>query len=176
MTTTTSGHPESNKADHVTPKDPASNESPKERVDRNFVELLQGLRVALPGVQVLFAFLLTLPFASGFEKVDRFEQHVLFVSLISAAIASICFIAPAAQHRVLFRTGMKELLVRRSNRYGIAGVVALGVAMASAVVLVVDVLYTRSAAALTAGGLIAFWAWCWFAQPLLTRYHAEKTE
>jgi hypothetical protein len=174
--TTARGQTESDQADQGTPKDPGTSESPKERVDRELGELLQGLRVALPGVQVLFAFLLTLPFAAGFEKVDTFEQHVLFVSLITAAIASICFIAPAAQHRVLFRTGTKEILVRRSNRYGIAGAVALGVAMASAVILVVDVIYTRSAAAWTAGGLIAFWTWCWFAQPLLTRRRAEETE
>jgi hypothetical protein len=174
--TTARTHPESDRDDPVTPKDPATDESPKERVDRELGELLQGLRVALPGVQVLFAFLLTLPFANGFDKVDAFEQHVLFVSLISAAVASICFITPAAQHRVLFRTGTKEILVRRSNLYGIAGAIALGVAMASAVILVVDVLYTRSAATLTASGLIAFWAWCWFVQPLLTRRHAEETE
>lgn len=152
-----------------TPADPATDESAKERVDRELNELLQGLRVALPGVQVLFAFLLTLPFAAGFEKVDAFEQHVLFVSLITAAIASICFIAPAAQHRVLFRAGSKEILVRRSNSYGVAGALALGIAMASAAVLVVDVIYSQAAAAWTAGGIVALWAWCWFVQPLITR-------
>jgi Family of unknown function (DUF6328) len=161
------GHRESD--DQETPEDPATSETAKERVDRELGELLQGLRVALPGVQVLFAFLLTVPFASGFEKVDAFEQHVLFVSLVSAAVASICFITPAAQHRVLFRSGSKEILVRRSNLYGIAGAFALGVAMASAAVLVVDVIYSRGAAAWTAIGLVALWAWCWFGQPLLTR-------
>jgi Family of unknown function (DUF6328) len=174
--TTARDRTESDQDDRETPKDPATSESGKERVDRELIELLQGLRVALPGVQVLFAFLLTLPFATGFKQVDEFEQHLFFLSLVTAAVASICFITPAAQHRVLFRTGSKEILVRRSNRYGIAGALGLGVAMASAVILVVDVIYARAAAVWTAVGLVALWAWCWFVQPLFTRRQAEEIE
>ena len=91
--------------EHTQNDDPEPGETPKERVDRELGELLQGLRVAVTGVQVLFAFLLTLPFAAGFDKVDTLGRWLFFIALLSAALASICFITPAAQHRLLFRTG-----------------------------------------------------------------------
>lgn len=151
------------------PNDPDTDESPKQRLDRELMELLQGLRVALPGVQVLFAFLLTVPFATGFEQVDQFQQQLLVFALAAAAVASICLITPAAQQRILFRTGQKEVLIRRSNGYSIAGAIALGVAMAVSVLLIVDVIFGLSTAAWLAAALTAFWAWAWFVQPLLTR-------
>lgn len=161
--------PMTNADDRSTPNDPATDETPRERLNRELNELLQGLRVALPGVQVLFAFLLTVPFATGFDKVDAFQRRLLVLSLVAAAIASICLIAPAAQHRVLFRTGLKEILIRRSNLYGIAGAIALGIAMATSVLLIVDVLFGLTAASLTSGLLTLAWAWAWFGQPLITR-------
>lgn len=157
-----------------TPTDPETDESPKERLDRELMELLQGLRVALPGVQVLFAFLLTVPFASGFDQVTEGQQRLLVSALVAAAIASICLISPAAQHRILFRAGQKEVLVRRSNLYGIVGTVALGLAMVASLLLIVDVLFGLSAAYLVAALLTLFWAWSWFGQPLLTRVRAER--
>jgi Family of unknown function (DUF6328) len=161
-------------ASEQTPNDPETEESPKERLDRELMELLQGLRVALPGVQVLFAFLLTVPFAAGFDQVTEGQKRLLVFALAAAAIASICLISPAAQHRILFRAGQKETLVRRSNLYGIIGTVALGLAMAAALLLIVDVVIGLSAAYWMAALLTLLWAWAWFGQPLLTRVRAER--
>ncbi|MGH8835611.1 MAG: DUF6328 family protein [Actinomycetes bacterium] len=156
-----------------TPNDPETDESPKERLDRELIELLQGLRVALPGVQVLFAFLLTVPFATGFDRVTDDQKRLLVFALAAAAVASICLISPAAQHRILFRTGQKEILVRRSNVYGIVGTIALGLAMAASLLLIVDVVIGLSAAYWMAALLTLLWAWTWFGQPLLTRMRAK---
>ncbi|MFI6922906.1 DUF6328 family protein [Nonomuraea spiralis] len=144
-------------------------ESHEERADRNFVELLQGARVAVTGVQVLFAFLLTVPFSPGFVKLDQPDRWLYFAALVSAAIASICYIAPTAQHRVLFRQGHKETLVRRSNLYGLLGALALVVSMTTATMLVIDYLFHSTLALVTAGILAALAAWTWFGQPALDR-------
>ena len=154
-----------------TTPDAASPETPGERADRNFIELLQGFRVAVTGVQVLFAFLLVVPFSAEFAKVNDFGRALLYVALVSAAIASVCYIAPAAQHRVLFRQGLKEPLVHRSNRLGLAGGVALLVAMISATLMVVDHLFNGLLPVLTAGALAALASWLWFVQPGLHRYN-----
>ncbi|MDF2706755.1 MAG: hypothetical protein K0R62_2407 [Nonomuraea muscovyensis] len=147
-----------------------------DRADRNFVELLQGARVAVTGVQVLFAFLLTVPFSPGFTRLDAFDRRLFFVALVSAAIASICYIAPAAQHRVLFRQGLKETLVRRSNFYGIAGALALAVSMTAATMLVVDYLFDSTIGALTAAVVALLAVWTWFGQPALDRSKAPERE
>ncbi len=144
-------------------------ETDKERADRNFVELLQGARVAVTGVQVLFAFLLTVPFSQGFFRLSEFDRWLFYVALVSAAIASICYIAPANQHRVLFRQGLKEKLVRRSNFYGIAGALALAVSMTAATMLVVDYLFHSTLALVTAGVIAALAVWSWFGQPAIDR-------
>ncbi|WP_405086675.1 DUF6328 family protein [Microbispora sp. NBC_01389] len=145
-----------------------TDESPKERVDRELGELLQGLRVAATGVQVLFAFLLTLPFSSGFSKVDTTGNWLFYIAVISAAFASICTIAPATQHRILFRSGLKEPLLRRANRLGVAGALALAVAMACSTALVVDALTSAWPAAVVGTGVALLCAWLWFVQPLLS--------
>lgn len=159
-----------------TPNDPETDESPKERIDRELMELLQGLRVALPGVQVLFAFLLTVPFATGFDQITQGQKRLLVFALAASAVASICLISPAAQHRILFRSGQKEILLRRSNMYGIAGTVALGLAMAASLLLIVDVVVGLSAAYWMAALLTLLWAWTWFGQPLVTRMRAEESD
>ncbi len=148
-------------------------ETPRERTDRELVELLQGLRVAASGVQFLFAFLLTLPFSSGFNRVGETGRLIYYVSLVTAALASVCLIAPAAQHRMMFHSGRKDLLVRRSNRYEIAGTVALAVSMASAVSVAAEGFFASWLAAVTAAGVILLCAWMWFVQPLLTRRRAD---
>jgi hypothetical protein len=152
---------------------PARRESPEERADRNFVELLQGFRVAVTGVQVLFAFLLTVPFSVGFERLSELDRLLYMVALGSAAVASICYIAPAAQHRILFRQGVKEPLVHRSNVYGILGGVALVVSMTTATVVVVDYLYGGALPPAIGAGLALFGGWAWFLQPLLARRRAN---
>ncbi|MEV0381517.1 DUF6328 family protein [Nonomuraea sp. NPDC050643] len=146
-----------------------STESHGERADRNFMELLQGSRVAVTGVQVLFAFLLTVPFSQGFSALAMADRWLYYVALVSAALAAICYIAPASQHRVLFRQGHKETLVQRSNFYGIAGALALAVAMTSATALVIDYLFGSPVAWITAGALAALAAWTWFVQPAVSR-------
>lgn len=151
------------------PEKKTQQESRQERADRNFVELLQGARVAVTGVQVLFAFLLTVPFSDGFNRLNQFDRWLFFVALVGAAIASICYIAPANQHRVLFRQGLKEKLVHRSNAYGIAGALALAVSMTAATMLVTDYLFHSTLAWVTAGVIAALAAWSWFGQPALDR-------
>jgi hypothetical protein len=158
-------------AESSTTHDGDNLETPGERADRNFIELLQGFRVAVTGVQVMFAFLLVVPFSAEFAEVSDFGRGLLYVALVSAAIASICYIAPAAQHRVLFRQGLKEPLVHRSNRLGLAGGVALLIAMVSATLMVVDHLFSGPLPILTAGVLAALASWLWFVQPSLHRYN-----
>ncbi|HEX4817608.1 MAG TPA: DUF6328 family protein [Nonomuraea sp.] len=144
-------------------------ESEQERADRNFVELLQGARVAVTGVQVLFAFLLTVPFSPGFARLGLGDRWLFYVALVGAAVASICYIAPPSQHRVLFRQGHKETLVRRSNFYGIVGALALAVSMTAATVLVIDYLFGGVPAWITGGVIAVVALWAWFGQPALTR-------
>jgi amino acid transporter len=146
-----------------------SEESRKERANRELIEMLNELRVALPGVQVLFAFLLTVPFSVGFSEVSDFQRSAYFVTLVASALASGLLIAPAAQHRVLFRQHDKENLLRRSNRYATAGVGVLAVAIIAAVILVLDFIYGRTPALVTGGILWVLLAWWWLALPLRQR-------
>ncbi|MEO5873975.1 MAG: DUF6328 family protein [Streptosporangiaceae bacterium] len=143
-------------------------ETDKERLDRQLVELFQGLRVAVTGVQVLFAFLLTVPFSVGFEKLDALGLRLFFLSLVTAAIASISFIAPAAQHRVLFREGLKKELVHRSNRYGIGGTVALAISMSAACAVVVRAFWSHNLSVGLGLLVLLLCIWAWFVQPFLT--------
>ncbi|WP_018655981.1 DUF6328 family protein [Actinomadura flavalba] len=150
----------------ASPKD----ETDAERVDRQLVELLQGIRVAVTGVQVLFAFLLTVPFASRWEEVDGGGEVLYYVALYASALASVCFIAPVIQHRVLFMAGQKKRLVRRANQFGIWGALALAVAVISSTTLIIETLLTNLAATLTAVALLVLCGWFWFLQPYLHRH------
>ncbi|XVQ10315.1 DUF6328 family protein [Spirillospora sp. CA-255316] len=150
------------------------NETEHERLDRQLMELLQGFRVAVTGVQVLFAFLLTVPFAPGFDDVDDDGRYMFYVALFAAALASICFIAPVTQHRILFRLNQKPLLIRRANRFGILGAIALAVAITAATALIVNTLVSDSAAILVGAVVVVLCAWAWFVQPLLTRRAARR--
>jgi hypothetical protein len=145
-------------------------ESPAARAARNFIELLQGFRVAVTGVQVLFAFLLTVPFAPGFAKVARTDRWLFYVALVGAAMASMFFIAPVAQHRILFRQGLKERLVKRSNVYGLIGTVALAVSMTAATLMVVDYLFGGALPLVTAAGAALLASWLWFIEPVRDRH------
>jgi len=115
-------------------------ESEKERWDRNFADLLQELRVAQTGVQILFAFLLTLPFSSGFPKATAFQRNTYVVALISAAFATAMIISPVAFHRALFRQGRKPELVRFAHRMATGGLVFMLISMISSVLLITDYL------------------------------------
>jgi Na+/melibiose symporter-like transporter len=116
-------------------------ESEDERLDRNLGELLQELRVALPGVQVLFAFLLAVPFQQGFTRITEFEKKMYFVTLLLTTLSAALLIAPSAYHRLTFRYQQKHRLVFVANRLAIAGLATLALAMTSAVLLVTDVLF-----------------------------------
>ena len=150
-------------------QDGSGSESPKERVDRELIELLNELRVAIPGIQFLFAFLLTVPFAQRFSGVGDFERRTYFVSLAASAVASALLIAPAAQHRVLFRSQDKERLLRRANRYAFAGMLVLALAIASALLLVIGYLFGEARGFLVSGVLLLLLLWWWLVAPLLLR-------
>lgn len=124
---------------------PGRDETPEEHADRNFTELVQELRVAQNGVQILFAFLLPLPFLTGFPETADFTR-VYTGALLTSAVATICFIAPVASHRGLFRRGHKEDVVRLAHHLAIAGLVLLAVAMGLASWLVLALLWSPSLA------------------------------
>lgn len=148
-------------------------ETHKERVDRELSELLQGMRVAVTGVQVLFAFLLTVPFSARGAMIAGPHAWLFYVALLGAAVASVAFIAPAAQHRILFRAGSKEALLYRSNRFGVVGSVFLGASMIAAAALVVDIIFDASLAVATAVIIAVLALWAWLVEPLLTRGRAD---
>ena len=151
-------------------------ETPAERADRNLSELLQELRVALPGVQVLFAFLLTVPFAQGFTKIDDFQRGLYFGVLLSTAVATALLIAPTANHRLLFRLRDKENLVRVSNRLAIAGLAVLAVSLTGAILLISDILFTSPAPAIFTAISGLFFVLLWAVLPGIRRYRLEEEE
>lgn len=121
-------------------------ESEDERLDRNLGELLQELRVALPGVQVLFAFLLAVPFQGNFTKITPFQEKVYFATLLCTAISAALLISPTAYHRLTFHLQQKRALVSLSNRLTIAGLGFLALAMTGAIMLITDFLFGSVAA------------------------------
>jgi len=148
-------------------------EDHEQRVNRELAELLNELRVALPGVQVLFGFLLTTPFQAGFTRITPFERDVYFTTLLAAAAATILLVAPAAQHRLLFRTRDKEAMLFRFNRYAVAGLLCLGASLCGAVLLVTSVLFAVPAAVATAAAVVAGIVGLWVARPLLIRRRGD---
>jgi amino acid transporter len=145
---------------------PEPDESPKERVDRELIELLNGLRVILPGVQVLLAFLLTVPFSSGFPDATSTERVFYFVSVLLTVGAIAALTMPAAYHRVRFREGDKERMLQISNVFAITGLGLLALAMATVVFLITDVLFGTTVAAPVAIVVLAVLAGVWFLIPL----------
>ena len=111
------------------PSDSGRRETEDERADRNLSDLLQELRVALPGVQVLFAFLLTVPFSQRFSELSKFQQWLYFGVMITVALATVMLVAPTAGHRILFRRQQKEFIVTLSNTLALAGLLLLAIAM-----------------------------------------------
>jgi hypothetical protein len=154
-------------------RDSGREESEGERLDRNLGELLQELRVALPGVQVLFAFLLAVPFQQNFTKITPFQEKVYFATLLLTAISAVLLISPTAFHRLTFRMQQKDHLVFLANRFSIAGLSALALAMIGAIVLITDVLYGPKATAVTGALSFLTFATFWFALPLRRRFNSE---
>lgn len=157
------------------------NETEKQRWDRNFADLLQELRVAQTGIQILFAFLLTLPFSSGFPEVTQFQKDTYVVALLAAAGATAMIIAPVAFHRALFRQGRKPELVRYAHRMATGGLAFLLVSMVSSVLLVTDFILARWIAfvfsAITAVFFLTFWAAIpWFRRNWVDEDDEEEDE
>jgi hypothetical protein len=141
-------------------------ESPKARHDRELIELLNELRVALPGVQVLFAFLLAVPFARGWKDVTGFQRDVFFVAFLSTTVSSALLIAPSSYHRLRWRVEDKGRIVRISNRLTIAGMFWLLVSIAAVVLLVTDFIFNRTTAIATTAAIVAVFAVFWYGLPL----------
>jgi hypothetical protein len=144
-------------------------EEEESRLDRELIELLNELRVALPGVQVLFAFLLIVPFSNGWQRVTDAQRDVFFVAFICAALSSILLIAPSTYHRLRWRERDKEQLLRTANRQAIAGTVFLALGTIATVYLITDVLFESPAAAGVTAGLGGALAWLWYGLPLMRR-------
>jgi hypothetical protein len=145
------------------------NETELERLDRNLGELLQELRVALPGVQVLFAFLLTVPFQQGFQKATSFQKDIYLVTLLLTALTTALLIAPSAYHRLEFRQGDKEHIVNVANALAIAGFGVLAAAMSSAILLVTDYLFGATTATICTIGAAVVLYGLWYVAPFTRR-------
>jgi Flp pilus assembly protein TadB len=153
----------------------ADGESKKERVSRELIELLNELRVALPGVQVLFAFLLAVPFSNGFSSATDTQKNLFFITLGLTTVASVLLIAPSSYHRINFRAQDKERLLFTANRWSIAGLFFLAMAMVSAVVLIADYVYNRNMAIVSGIAAGAIFGVFWFLFPL-ARYRQNLRE
>src|SRR3954471_3930724 len=156
------------------PSDPPENESEAERLNRNFDDLLQELRVSQNGTQILFAFLLTVPFSNGFAKVTDFQQDIYFAALLLSAMSAAMLIAPAVMHRVLFRQNQKKELVVNASRVALGGQALLVFAVSASVLLVGDYLYGHAV-----GAVMAVFIWLWtagwfFALPLYIRFSSGQ--
>ena len=140
-------------------------ETEADRIDRNFQELLGELRIALPGVQVLFAFLLTVPFAQGFTSLSAFERDLYLIVLLLTALATALLIAPTAYHRVLFRRGYKPEILFFANRATMAGLAVLALAMAGAILLITHVIFSEAAAIVVGAASLFVFAALWYLLP-----------
>jgi len=156
--------------------DPAGDdvEQPEERQNRELIELLNELRVALPGAQVLFAFLLTVPFSNRFLTLTGSQRAIYFATFVGTTIATGLFMAPTAYHRIRFRQGDKERMLRTSNRFAIVGIAFLALSVTSAVVLTTDLMFGLGTAMVVGLGVLLFLVWVWFAIPLARRLRDEE--
>jgi TRAP-type mannitol/chloroaromatic compound transport system permease small subunit len=145
------------------------NEEERERLNRELIELLNELRVALPGIQVLFAFLLIVPFSQGWRQVTEAQRDVYFAAVLCATAATILLIAPTAIHRIQWRTHDKEWMLNASNWLAIAGTVFLALAVVAVVWLITDVLFAGWAVAAVTAATAGLIAALWYALPLARR-------
>jgi hypothetical protein len=155
---------------------PGRHETEEERLDRNFQELLQELRVSQTGVQILFAFLLTLPFTQRFTEVTPFEKDVYFATLLLAGVASALFIGPVSWHRVLFRRQEKREVVFAANWMAIGGLVCLSIAIVGVVMLITDFLFGGTATAIASGCLALLIVLLWYTLPLIRLLRIRRRE
>jgi len=144
----------------------APGEDQHERINRELIELLNELRVALPGVQVLFAFLLAVPFAQGFQDTTDFQRALFFAILAFTAISSALLIAPSAWHRLRFRQRDKERILQASNRMAIGGLGFLAGAMTGAVMLIADFIYSPTLTIIGGALALLVFGLLWYVLPL----------
>jgi hypothetical protein len=143
--------------------------------DRQMLELLNELRVALPGVQILFAFLLTVPFAQGFARVSEFQRNLFFATLVATAVSAVCLIAPTATHRLRFHQSDRAYVIESSHKFTIAGLVFLAVAMMGAVLLITDFLYDGTVVWLGPGLVTGLLVLLWFVRPLVRHARGKSS-
>jgi len=159
----------------TTPADPEQGqpyvrqEDEAQRLDRNYLELLQELRVAETGVQILFAFLLSIAFQQRFAGIDAFERNVYVATLLCAAVSTAMLIAPVAFHRLIFRKRRKDELVDATSRLALGGMAFLLLAIIGAVLLILDYVLGRGQAIGFTAVLAAVFGWFWIALPLRHR-------
>ena len=145
----------------------------KERLNRELIELLNEVRVVLPGAQVLFAFLLAVPFQQRFHLATHFQRTAYFMTLSLSLVATALLIAPSALHRLNFRIGDKRMIVMSSNKLVIAGIGTLALAMVGVMLLIGDVLYGATAGIVAAAGSAAIFGVLWMGYPLRERHEAQ---
>jgi hypothetical protein len=151
------------------PSDSGRRETEDERADRNLSDLLQELRVALPGVQVLFAFLLTVPFSQRFTQLSKFQEWLYFGVMITVALATVMLVAPTAGHRILFRRQEKEFIVTLSNTLALVGLLLLAIAMTGAIALISDFIFGATTAVISTVVMAAAFLGFWFFGPIRRR-------
>jgi Family of unknown function (DUF6328) len=155
---------------------PGRRESEAERLDRNLIELLNELRVATAGVQILFAFLLTVAFTQRFGEATEFQRDVYFITLMAAAISTVLLIAPSAYHRLVFHHQEKESLVKYGNLTAIAGMFVLSIAITGAVLLISSLLFQGAKPAIFAGVVALAFVIFWFLIPLIARLRSSNDD
>ena len=139
----------------------------QEKRDRQMLELLNELRVALPGVQILFAFLLTVPFAQGFQRVNSAQRALFYATLLATTASTICLIAPSAAHRLRFHRSDRAYLIESANKLLIVGLCFLAIAIVLAVILITDFLYNGAVVWLSPAAVAIALVGLWFVRPLL---------
>jgi len=148
----------------------------EEKRDRQMIELLNELRVALPGVQILFAFLLTVPFSVRFEKLTSFQRDTYYATLLATTLSTALLIAPSAAHRIRFHRGDRTWLVETANRLMIAGLAVLAAAITGAVVLITDLLFDGAVVWIYSAAVALILVGLWFARPALRASRASDEE
>lgn len=143
-----------------------TSQSPQEHSSQRLNEFMQELRVVLPGVQVLFAFLLTVPFSQRFHDLTQLQEYMFFASLLCTTAATLLLIAPSAHHRLLWHHSGREPNLRMENKLTIAGLIFLGPAMSGAIFVVTDMAFNLLVASIVTVVIIASFVWLWFVVPL----------
>ena len=154
----------------------SAGETYQERVDRELTELLNELRILLPGVQLVFAFLLTAPFSSAFDELTTPEHVAYIVAYAASAIASVLLIAPVVHHRARFRQGDKEVLLKRANELSLVAIGMLGVALAATSFVVVSFVVAPWAGAVASATVAAIELWLWVGRVASRPTLAERSD